>query len=406
MDLLFLSFRNVFRNKRRSLLNGLALCFSIVMLIFGLGWIAGYETFIYTTIKDFQTGDLQIVHSDYLEQKYNMPVDINVTDYEKRRLDYENNDLIRSASGRLQFPLSMHVKGEKINFAAIAVDNRFEFTVSALENYIVDGVLADNGVLVGKDMADKIGLQIGDDVILSATDRYSAPNIVYAKVSGFFYYNYGPLDDSLVYMNLNDAWHLTRTENEVSTIVLRTNNDVHTVQNKLNTISVEDESVVLWEVFAEASVAATRADIGGFYIMLVVMFFLILIGIINSMSMSIHERHKEIGTLRAIGMKRKSIVGLFVWESAILGILSAVAACILALPVAWFLNNHGIQFAKEMSDALEVPFGENFKADFQFPHFILSALTGVFIAVLGAIRPAIKASKLVIAKTMGGGTLD
>lgn len=406
MDLLFLSFRNVFRNKRRSLLNGLALCFSIVMLIFGLGWIAGYETFIYSTIKDFQTGDIQIVHIDYIEQKYNMPVDITVSNYDQRRQEYENVESIRSASGRLQFPLTMHVKGEKVSFAAIAVDREYENTVSALNNYIIDGSLSENGVLVGRDMAEKIGLKIGDDVILSATDKYSAPNIIYAKVSGFFYYNYGPLDDSLVYMDLKDAWQLTRTDNEVSSIVLRTDNDVNAVQNFLGKISLDHESVVLWEVFAEGSVAATRADIGGFYVMLVVMFFLILIGIVNSMSMSIHERHKEIGTLRAIGMKRKSIVGLFVWESAILGLLSALVACILALPVAWFLNNHGIQFAKEMSDAIEVPFGDNFKADFQLQHFVLSGLTGVAIAVLGAIRPAMKASQLIIAKTMGGGTLD
>jgi putative ABC transport system permease protein len=107
--------------------------------------------------------------------------------------------------------------------------------------------------------------------------------------------------------------------------------------------------------------------------MIVIMYLLIVLGILNSMSMSVHERTREIGTLRAIGIRRKSLVRLFMLEALWLALPAILAALILSVPGVYYLQFVGVDLAGALPPDLPVPFGERFRADFQAWHFMLGA---------------------------------
>lgn len=81
-----------------------------------------------------------------------------------------------------------------------------------------------------------------------------------------------------------------------------------------------------------------------------VLFFIILIGIINTLRMTIRERTREIGTIRAIGMQKSDVLFMFIFETVFLSLFSSLIGTILAFLAMWGLSTIPI-------DAGESPMG-------------------------------------------------
>ncbi len=158
--------------------------------------------------------------------------------------------------------------------------------------------------------------------------------------------------------------------------------------------------VYSWQRFAEATVSAVQGDMASFFVSILIMYALIIIGIYNSMSMAVRERIGEIGTMRAIGAKRKDVVVLLLFESLAISVLAIIAGYILALPVMIYLGNVGIDIAASMPKDIPVPFGERFYADFQPVQFLIATAIGIISGVGGTVLPAIRASRLSVADAL------
>jgi putative ABC transport system permease protein len=70
-----------------------------------------------------------------------------------------------------------------------------------------------------------------------------------------------------------------------------------------------------------------------------ILLFITLIGVINTLRMTIRERTREIGTIRAIGMQQKDVRNLFLFESFFLALFASIAGVILALLIMWGLSS-------------------------------------------------------------------
>ena len=71
MDLLLLAARNVLRQPRRSVLNGVILVVATAVMVIGLAWVAGYGRYIYGSVRDFETGDAQLLRAGYQAEAAN-----------------------------------------------------------------------------------------------------------------------------------------------------------------------------------------------------------------------------------------------------------------------------------------------------------------------------------------------
>lgn len=155
-----------------------------------------------------------------------------------------------------------------------------------------------------------------------------------------------------------------------------------------------------WQDFARAAVSAVEQDTYSFTIMMAVMYLLIVVGILNSMSMSAHERTREIGTARAIGMRGRSLLVMFGFESVWQAVIAAAIALIVTAPVAIWLAAIGVDIASSMPENIPIPFGERFRADFALWHYLFTAAGGLLTALIGAIIPARRAARLTAADAM------
>ena len=411
-DLFRVAWKNVFRNRRRSILNIIALTVGMSIMVLGLGWVQGYYTYIFNAVQEFNTGDAQVLPERYLAEAPRLPVDITVGNYTTTRALVDGYPGVVDAAGRVNFSLQLSAGRSSVRMLAKGIDPEHEAQVTVLDDYITDGdyLTERPGILIGAPVAEQLELAPGDTVFVSAMDKFSVQNLLDVRVIGIFDFGYPAMDENVVFIDLATASELLSLDNEVTRLVLRLEDGLNRRVDleQLATYVREQApgggelSVHSWQRFAETTVQSVRADVSSFYIMLAILYLLTVLGILNSMSMSVRERTGEIGTLRAIGIRRRRIMILFLWEAVSLALIAAGLSVMLSLPVAAYLQIVGVDVGTALPADIPVPFGETFRADYRLWHYLLAAGVCVASAAVGAVIPARRAARLNIASAMAG----
>jgi ABC-type lipoprotein release transport system permease subunit len=411
MGLIYVAWRNVFRNKRRTILNVIAVSIGIIMVIIGLGWMRGYQTGIFNSMINFETGHIQVLNKDYLAQERRLPLDRNVERAAELRARLLVDPRIEAVAPRINFTMKVGFRGKSRALLGRAIDPLPESRVTVLHTLIVSGNYLDRspGVLIGRPLAEKYGLKAGDSVTISAETKYSSAenaqeNFEYVKVAGIFYYGYPAIDENVVYIDFDTASRFLLMNDEATKLVIRCRPGVDPasvlpdVQARLAGTAYR---AYPWERFAQVVVSAVAADGSSFGFIFLIIYILIVIGIRNSMSMSVEERVAEVGTLRAIGAKKRTVMFMFLAESIFISGIGIAVSLLVGGAVAWVLQNVGFDFGSFLPAEIPIPFGSRFTADFRAYDFLLAVLFGCLTAVLSGLAPARRAARLVIARAMG-----
>lgn len=433
--------RNVFRNRRRSALNIIAIAVSTWILVLGMGWVQGYHTYLYNAVIDFETGDLQILEEGYLDEALRNPLDLTVQSYAALRRLLSDVEGVLEAAGRVEASVELSNGRSSLRLLGRAIDPPAEAEVTVIDEFIAEGEYLDSegGVLVGRPVADKLQLEPGDSVFLSAIDSAGRQNVMSLVVRGIFDFGYPAVDEQVFYLDLHSAYELLNLEDEVSRIAVRlepgsrfgaTAGRLRTALREAGRLAGVGEAagaagqaagggsggtardatgdadsgliIYPWQRFAQTTVSAVKADTFSFAIMLAILFILIVLGILNSMSMSIHERTGEIATIRAIGIRRRGVVRLLLIESLSLSVIAGAVAVIASIPVAIWLDVGGVDIGKFMPEDLPIPFGSRFHADFRIWHYVAALGAASGTAILGTIIPARRAATVNMAAALQG----
>ena len=262
---------------------------------------------------------------------------------------------------------------------------------------------AGEGVLIGAPLARKLGVKVGQLVALSAVDRYSVENYVEVPVTGIFSLGLPSMDENLIFVDLATAQELLGIPGAATRIVVKLNEGVSessALASVRGLLSGTDESAYPWQRFAQVIVSATSADVGGFWIVFCVIFLLVVVGIVNSMSMTIRERTREIGTLRAIGIRRPQLSLLFIVEAGFIALAAAAVGCILGGTFAWYMTKVGIDLSAASME-MPIPFGHRFTGDYRLIDFVLASVVSLASALAGSVLPTRRAARLGIPQALG-----
>lgn len=410
MELLATAWRNVSRNRRRSALNIIALTVGIAILIIAIGWIRGYFTTLYGGMMSFDTGQLQVLDERWLDNELKLPLDLAVDDYHGTASDIREHAWVREASGRIDYPLRIGNGVRTMPALGRAVDPLHETRITVLHTFLTAGRYlepGDTGVLLGAGVADKLGVTPGDTVYLRVYDRYGAPNLAAAAVRGVFRLGYPLMDDNLVLTGLEATTELLRTGSGVTRVVIATDGSLAPgrAAEILNDELPSPLRAYPWTRFAETLVSAVNADSGSFFFLMVILTVLIFLNILNSMSMTVRERGREIGTMRAMGMRKSELKRLLFYESLCISLIALAAGLIIAGITAYYLQTVGFDFTGSLPEEMPIPFGERFRADYRWYDFAGGALFSIATAFLGTLAPARRAAKLEVVDTMRMGSI-
>lgn len=221
-------------------------------------------------------------------------------------------------------------------------------TSNTSENEIPDDVLS-----LAKTTQE--GRKPGSDtyIELLAASVSGAPNVIRMKVAGTQPQPARELDDSYVGIDLTQAQQLIFGNDEpgVTAIILqlRSTKQLEEARARLQQLfrsSLADEPLIVYDFSQLQPLYNQILDMFSkiFHFLLALILSIALFTVSNTMSMTVLERTVEIGTLRAVGLKRRDIQRLFFNEGVLLGVIGCVTGIITSLFLAYIINRSGLSW--------------------------------------------------------------
>lgn len=394
--LLSLILRNLLRQRRRAAIAIGSVAAGIAALVVADGYLAWmFLDFREATIAS-QYAHLQITRPSYHEEGRADPARF----------------LLPSDEAAAAIAQAPHVKSWGPRLAVTGLISRGESTLAFIgEGYAPGRDLTDDRalrilagrrlvsgdsdhVLLGVGLARQLGAQPGDVLVLLVDNPKSGLAAIEATVAGVFESVSRAYDDAAVLMPITTARRLLKTQGAHAWFVYLD-----------DTRHVEEAARFLRQAFP-ASVFEVRrwSDLAEFYrravdlfaqqllVLRVIVVAIILLGIANTMMMTVMERTGEIGTLMALGLRRGRILRQFLAEGALIGIIGGGCGILLAVAVSV-----GFDLAQiEMPPPPSLTRGYLARVLIA-PSSVMSALTlAVASTILAAAYPAWKASRMVI----------
>jgi len=252
-------------------------------------------------------------------------------------------------------------------------------------------------VYVGEPVARLLRLSVGDPVSLLVQTPEGAMNSLDALVIGVFRKG-APWYDNTFFIPLEAARRLEDAPDAVSNIKLRARGSARAVEALRAGIerSLRDlspgTSVETAEEAGHFSFSIIQANETSLTILSLFLFAAASVGIVNAMLMSVHERTREIGTIRAMGMRRAGVVRLFLFEGLALGVVAAVLGVLGGGALVLYWGSVGIRMNTITLAWLA-------GGDFLYPRLevlsvLRAALAIITMSILAAVYPALTASRL------------
>ena len=379
MSFLSLVVKNPFRNKTRSALAIVGIAIGI-MVIVALGMVTGgLENSTQSTLKAgaaeitvIQTGSNSFGSGGTLNQSLASSIlSINGVKDTAGILRASNTSTsaatLNSNSSQSGFgPEGLSITGinlDKLSLIGIDSVNGTAFSNSSTDE-----------VIIGKTAAQSLNKTVGDTINLygdnfTVTGTFETGNFI---------------TDAGIMMPLSTLQNLTSNKNKVSNILVKVtdNANVTTVSQ-----SIEDAYPnQLTTTTAEAT--ASRINQGLSFIdtaswaISLLAIFIGAVGVINTMIMSVYERTREIGVLKAVGWKNRRILGMILGESIVLTLIAFIVGTVVAVV--------GVELILTLSPSV----GGIIKPSFAYDIFLRAFIVAFLVGVLGGLYPAFRASRL------------
>ncbi|MFN3480228.1 MAG: ABC transporter permease [Thermodesulfovibrionales bacterium] len=395
--MLKIAIRNVFRNKRRTIITELAIIFGVITIILVGGILeVTLQGLREQTIRT-QLGHIQIYSKGYTSKGMSNPCKYIIKEPQLIERIMADIPQIKTVTERVEFSGIISNGEVSTNFVAIGVTPQKEALVSSGLNILHGknvGELTHDGALVGKELAEGLGVKIGEPLTLLTNTVHGSFNAVEVIVEGIFQSGSSEYDKRALITTLKKAQTLLDLDGVTSIIVLlnkteETNIIVRELRNRFTKAQLSVE-LTTWEKLATYYKQVRGMFDGIFGSVKFIIAIVVILGIANTMIMSVLERTDEIGTLMALGGDRRHVMVLFLLEALCIGLIGGIAGISLGSLVTKVVAVIGIP--------VPPPPGQN--AGFVIRPLILSSsvifafILSVVSSLLSGIYPAYKASKL------------
>jgi putative ABC transport system permease protein len=415
MELLKIAIRSVERNRRRSKLTVITIVIGVTMLMNVQGILRGLTGTLYTRMMAMDTGQVQVENALYRADARRLPLDRVVEDPDELAARLRSLPGVAAVSERIDasFELTNGSEGVRTQARGVSQD---EARVTELGAKIVEGRLfsaGESGLVIGKGLASKLGLKLGDPAYFTALDRHSVRNLGSAKIVGVFEFGFSLMDDYLVFLDIDQARAFLDLGPVATRLVVRGTNSgasaalasrvAAAVEAARPSASLGERALRAyeWKTFAENLVSTIESRLKLMTTILGIMFALIVAGIFNTIAMNVQERYREIGTLRAIGIRRSGLERIFLLEGLVMGVMGCAAAVIPSTAVGLWLGVWGVDLSGIFPRDIPIPFGSVMRAAYTPVDALRAIAVGLGAAALGSIVPARRAARLPITEAIG-----
>lgn len=391
-----IAYRDLKRSRRRSFFSLLAVALGLALLIVLNGFIAGIlEDAVQNTIR-LRTGHVQVRAESYEEEKRSLQWRDLLADPEDLTARAAALDQVESAAPVLWTNGVLNTVDDSAGLQVYGIDPTAGLYVPIRDALVAGEFLAPDdrsGILLGKRLADSLGIPVGQKVSLTLVDADGQPEEGIFTVRGLFSTGVPTYDDSSVFMPLAKAQAFTQTPGRASAVVvlLRAQDDADAVAAALRGPEL---AALTWRDLNQFFLQTFETGMRFYVILDLIVMLVVAVVIANTLLMAVFERIREMGILAALGMKRRQIMLMLLLEAAILGLAGIVVGVGLGLAGVWYLATVGFAAGETGSAVENIAMGSTYYARFVPGTFAALSLWTLVVILLASLYPAWYAARL------------
>ena len=315
-----LAWRNLWRNKERSLLMITAVAIAVCAMLFMVAMTRGFMQGILDSGINNLPGHMQAHAAQYLDDpsidhRFSIPSEAT-----QRVLD---DPSVARWFQRIKVPAVVQSEYATQGVTLLGIEPDREIQDQRLGYSVVEGediTSQSNGILIGAKLAEKLETELGKRIVLMTQSGNGALAERGYRIVGVYRTTFAAKEEAEVYLPLNQAQSLLEVPNQISEIALFSSDigELERLQDALQSALGAKIEVLRWDQIDEYLSASMKTMSGFVFIIVAVVFLTLSFALVNTLIMAIFERTPEIGLLLALGLKPRSVVAALTLESMVM----------------------------------------------------------------------------------------
>ncbi|GCC50412.1 ABC transporter permease [Chryseotalea sanaruensis] len=380
-----------------------AIFFAVILAVLTSSLQEGVFDNLVKNVVSFYSGYIQVHKQGYWNERILDNTFESTTLLENKILQQAN---VKAVAPRVEsFALASSNEFTK-GCMVVGISPESENSITNLSSKLVAGnYLNDNdlGVLVGQGLAKRLRINIQDTIVLIGQGFHGAMAAGKYMVAGILKFGSPDLNNQVLFLALPTAQTLYSAEGMLTSYVLSLENPSllrETAQHIQATIGSNYEAMT-WEEMMPEVIQHINTDKGSMLIIQGILYLLICFGILGTLLMMMVERKYEMGMMVAIGMKKKTLMQLLMFESIMTVFSGCILGIIFSIPIVYYLYVYPIQFTGEFAKAYaDFGFEPIFPTSIEASIFIKQGLIILVLSLLLALYPIVKVARLNPVKAM------
>ena len=404
--ILKIAWRNIYRNKKRSLITITSIFAALFLIILMRALQFGFYDKLIETVVESYAGYVE-VHADGFWDNQNLD---NSMEVDQRLInDIKSVEGVDNIVQRLQtfslISMGNKTKGGVINGINISDEQK----ITDWNKKMISGTfkIGKNEIIIGKGIAEYFDIKENDTLILYGQGYRGVMAAGKYPVKGVIDLKNPDLNKLGVFMNIETARNYVSSD-EISTHIIvdkKQYYDEEKIANDLTQVLSKDYEIMTWKETLPEIEQTITADNAGGVIMAFILYIIVVFGMFGTVLMMTEERTYEFGVLISLGMSRARLFGIIFIETIILSMIGVFIAIIITYPITFYYNLNPIDMATLMGEGAdqmmeEMGFSPLFPMSIEWDIPLTHALVIFISSLLISIYPAIKISKLNPVKSM------
>ncbi len=393
-----MAWRNLWRNWRRTSIALVAMVLGLILLLFFDGMIKGSDQAIYGNAVRLYGGNIQVHAAGFRAKANRLPL-YPLTDAGTIVQTVRAQPQVVAAAQRINTGglISSREGAFPVSITAIEPAIEAPYSIQAANvtagRFLLEG--EGDAILIGKGLADLLQVSAGDRVTLLGHSKHETMRQRTMTIVGIYDLKMPELEKRMVFITLLEAQTLYNLYNQATEVAVSLQNvnqegaTIAALQAALPDYEVDSWATLRPEIRDTLQTKLAFTSFFGIFVILIAS-----IGILNLQLMAVFERTREMGVLAALGMKGRQVIGLFLLEGTLIGVLGAVIGGLLGGLLMGLLSQIGIDFSFSAGlGEITALMGDRLYPTVTIGDIISRGLIVILIAALASLYPAWQAAR-------------
>ena len=410
-----IGWRNLGRNRKRTVLTALGLAVGFFAVVFMVGWSQGIMVEMVESATSLVNGQIEIHDAEYRPDRslYDTIGGRDGTDVDALLRAIDADVSVVAAAPRVYAGGLISSGQATVAGMFMGIDPVRELTLSRFLDPLAEGRLPEAGrneLVIGVEMARQLSVGLDDEIVVVAPAADgSMANDLYTLV-GIFRTGLVELDATFAVMPIDTLQTLVvLPENWIHEVAVATTDPwiAETTAARLgDVLSAGDRAVevVPWTTLNPAMVDYVALGDALYFIIIIIVFSIAIFGVANTMVMATYERRREFAVMLALGATPRAVRAVVLHEAVALGVLSLALGAVMTFPVMVWFHTAPPDMSWAVGDVtlMGALWSPSLRVEYDVPFWIVSAIALFVTALLASLLPAWQAARVPPADTLSG----